>query len=180
MRRNVSSANTRTGSGEEDAMRCKRCDGPLRINRMDYSYTESGLENVVLAKAPVYVCPDHGVQELAIGGVHALHAQIARAILDRRPPLTGPEIRFLRKYHRWNQTKLADLLGVTRVTVSNWERESTPLSTANQERCFILFKNPRVFATLRASEPPVAKRAASIRIPLSPMSARSVPRPRAA
>src|SRR5574341_20350 len=109
------------------AMRCETCNRPLQFRRKDYPYTESGLGNVVIAGAPVYTCPLHGVQALAVAGVHALHAQIARAILGQRSLLSGPEIRFLRKYRGWNQGDLAHVLGVTRVSVSNWERGASPV-----------------------------------------------------
>ncbi|MBU2249287.1 MAG: helix-turn-helix domain-containing protein [Gammaproteobacteria bacterium] len=41
--------------------------------------------------------------------------------MSTKPP-TGTQIRRLRTRKGWTQARLADLIGVTHVTVSNWER----------------------------------------------------------
>lgn len=76
-------------------MRCPECTRTLRRARREYRYTESGLPNVVLEGAPVYICTEHGVQAVALGNVLAIHDAIARALLALKRPLRGEEIRFL-------------------------------------------------------------------------------------
>ena len=102
-------------------MTCERCGRSLRITRQDYHYTESGLPNVILRKAPVYVCPRHGAQAVVLRGVDRIHGDIRRALMERGTPLSGPEIRFLRKYNRWRQAELAERLGVHKITIAKWE-----------------------------------------------------------
>jgi transcriptional regulator with XRE-family HTH domain len=102
--------------------------------RRDYHYTESGLPNVILANTPLHVCTQHGVQAVILRGIDRIHGDIRRALLDRKMPLTGPEIRFLRKYNRWSQAELAARLGVHKITVAKWETGALAVSVANQQR----------------------------------------------
>ena len=126
-------------------MRCPECNRPLRRARRDYQYTESGLSNVVLEGAPVYICAQHGVQAAALRNVLAVHAAISRALLALNRPLRGAEIRFLRKHRGWSQAELANRLGVTEVTVSRWETEAAPSGAANQVVLRYLFMAPETF-----------------------------------
>ena len=127
-------------------MNCDECNQRLRRERKDYKYSESGLDDVVLVKAPVYVCPRHGVQAVALRNVAGLHAAIARALLHRRAPLRGPEIRFLRKHRRWSQEELARQLRVHPVSVARWETGATPVGAGTQQRLRLLFTDPEAFA----------------------------------
>jgi len=145
-------------------MRCPECERSLKRVRRDYPYTESGLENVILVRAPVYVCRQHGLQAVALRNVLAIHAAIARKLLELRRPLRGPEVRFLRKHHGWSQAELARRLGVTEVTVSRWETEATPIGPANQQRLYLLFTDPEKFTAIELSKAPRRKAVAPLRI----------------
>jgi len=158
-------------------MNCQHCGRTVKMKLQDYPYTERGLKHIILAKAPVYACPRHGVQGLAAEKVDGLEGNIAEAILQRREPLAGAELRFFRKYHGWNQTQLADLLGVTRVTVSNWERQAAPIGAANQERLYLLLTNPQTFRDVRLhpKERRNGRRALRVPMPRSRKRAASTP-----
>ena len=147
-------------------MRCPECERTLKLEHRDYRYTECGLRNIILPKAPVYVCPRHGLQAVALRGVALLHADIAKALLDQRRPLRGGEIRFLRKQRAWNQAELARRLEVTEVTVSRWETEAAPTGPANQQRLHLLFRDPKAFASLQLAAAKPHKAAAPLRIPV--------------
>ena len=126
-------------------MRCPGCNRTLRRARRDYRYAESGLPNVVLEGAPVYICTEHGVQAVALRNVLAIHDAIAGALLELKRPLRGEEIRFLRKHRGWSQAELAERLGVTEVTVSRWETDAAPTGPANQVALHYLFREPKKF-----------------------------------
>jgi DNA-binding transcriptional regulator YiaG len=130
----------------------------------DYQYTESGLDNVVLEKAPVYVCPDHGVQAVTLQNVQGIHEAIAAALLKLPRPLRGVEMRFLRKHRGWSQAELARRLRVTEVTVSRWETEAPPIGIANEQRLRLLFVNPEAFAALQVTKSQRRKAVAPLRI----------------
>lgn len=81
-----------------------------------YKYTESGLKNVWLA---------NGYRErgdaVSIEDSDGLHKAIGRS-LARKPNLSGPEFRYLRKELGLSQARIASLLKVTEDAVSLWER----------------------------------------------------------
>ncbi len=153
-------------------MTCERCGRTLRMARRDYRYTESGLPNVILRKAPVYVCPRHGVQAVVLQGIDRIHGDIRQALLERGAPLSGPEIRFLRKHNRWRQTELAERLGVHKITVAKWESGTFAVSPPNQQRLRLLFTDPVTFQKLRLTDVPRRKVVPPIRIALRRGAAR--------
>jgi len=82
-----------------------------------YRYTESGLKNVWLV---------NGYRQrgdaVAIEDSEGLHKAIGRT-LARKPRLSGPELRYLRKELGFSQIVLGGLLKVSEETVSLWERK---------------------------------------------------------
>jgi YgiT-type zinc finger domain-containing protein len=76
--------------------RCVECGEPLQVVRSTVPYPESGLDNVQLLNVPVWVCPN-GHQELEIPAVEGLHNLLAEMIVRQPAPLSGKDIRFLRR-----------------------------------------------------------------------------------
>ncbi|OGP20042.1 MAG: hypothetical protein A2038_10535 [Deltaproteobacteria bacterium GWA2_57_13] len=101
-------------------MKCPSCGKDMRATRKDYRYEESGLENVMLKDITVHECKC-GETLPEIPSVKRLHGQIADDLINKQGPLTGEEFRFLRKGMRTSAKELAQLLGVTTVTLSRWE-----------------------------------------------------------
>lgn len=85
-----------------------------------YHYTESGLKNIWLKNGYVVKNTSNG-EAVSIQDVEGLHRLIG-SIIAKRPKLTGPELRFLRKEMSMSQKGLADFVGTTEQTVSLWER----------------------------------------------------------
>lgn len=79
------------------------------------------LKSVVIHDLSAYVCPKDGELLLVGGVVDALHRQVLRVMLTENYELAGYEVRFLRKALGLTQQRLADLVGVDRVTVARWE-----------------------------------------------------------
>jgi DNA-binding transcriptional regulator YiaG len=95
-------------------------------DREPYHYKACGLENVYLIS---------GYQERVIGGetyvsikdVQELHEAIAVALVHHRKLLSGPEVRFIRKYLDLTQRGLAELLAVSDQMVARYEKGQTDL-----------------------------------------------------
>jgi putative transcriptional regulator len=86
-----------------------------------YHYLESGLRNVYLTNGYREVDTPYG-RGVSIHDVEALHMAIARALVETKPPfLTGPEVRFIRKFLELTQTQFAALLGVEDQSLRRWE-----------------------------------------------------------
>ena len=88
-----------------------------------YHYRESGLPNVYLQDGYREVQTPYG-PSVVIEDVEGLHRALAIMLVNERPHLTGPELRFIRRYLEKTQAELACLLGVEEQSVRRWERLS--------------------------------------------------------
>lgn len=103
-------------------MRCEQCKIPMEIlSDQRYQYTESGLDNVYLEGISVYVCPYCETKVAQIPKIEQLHDLIGRALAAKPAPLTGAEVRFLRKNLGISARKWAEMIGVDPATLSRWE-----------------------------------------------------------
>lgn len=98
-----------------------------------YHFVQSGLSNVFLAGIRFYVCSECRKQSAEIPALKKLLAVIARELVRRPPPLTGEEIRFLRKQLGRKSADFALILDVSPETYSRWENEKqTPSPMADR------------------------------------------------
>jgi len=86
-----------------------------------YHYRECGLPNVYLVNGYREIETPYG-RGVSIEDVKGLHMAISHALVDEKPSLTGPEVRFIRKFLELTQTQLADLLGVEDQSVRRWDK----------------------------------------------------------
>jgi DNA-binding transcriptional regulator YiaG len=104
----------------------------MRFTHLDYDarepihYTACGLENVYLASGYQERVVD-GETYLSVTDVEDLHEAIAVALTRQRKVLSGPEIRFIRKYLDLTQRGLGELLAVSDQSVARYEKGQTPL-----------------------------------------------------
>lgn len=122
-------------------MRCPQCGAAMRHRKnQEYRYRESGLDDVVLF-VPVHACPKCKETLPEIHNVKSLHAAIADDLFRKPTPLTGLEVRFLRKEMGMKAKGFALLLGVDPVTVSRWETcaEQVGHTSDRLVRCLYLF-----------------------------------------
>ena len=82
---------------------------------------ECGLPNVYLRNGYRVIDTPYG-RGVAIENVEGLHRAIAATLVRERVHLTGPEVRFVRKFLELTQGQLAALLGVEEQSVRRWER----------------------------------------------------------
>lgn len=94
-----------------------------------YHYTECGLDNVMIEGLDVV--NDHaGEETVVIPAIGLLHQVIAEGIVSLPTKMSGRELRFLRTEMGMTQAQLAEVLKVTLLTVSRWEREENPIQDA--------------------------------------------------
>jgi transcriptional regulator with XRE-family HTH domain len=90
-------------------------------------YRECGLENVLLEQVPVWRCAN-GHEDLQVPSVDNLHLVLAKMLLVQPWPLSGPDVRFLRKFLGYSARAFSSRLGLNHVTLSKFEngRMRTP------------------------------------------------------
>lgn len=104
---------------------CHKCERPFEASEASleqpYHYTESGLPNIYLIDITVYSCPNCGVASAEIPDMDGLHNLIAKDILLKPLPMSGQQLRFLRKEARLKPKEFSERMGVDPKTVGNWE-----------------------------------------------------------
>lgn len=96
-----------------------------------YHYTESGLQNVWLVNGYSERRTPYGAG-VSIDDLPGLHEAIGKWLVRKPRPLTGAELRFLRKELDLSQRALADIVGQSEQTVSLWERRGRMPKTADR------------------------------------------------
>lgn len=91
---------------------------------IDFRYTASGLDNVVLKGLPVQT-DDAGEQIVAIPQINRLHKLLTHAVASKGTGLQPKEIRFLRTELGMTQAALARVVGKDAQTIGRWERGET-------------------------------------------------------
>jgi putative zinc finger/helix-turn-helix YgiT family protein len=91
-----------------------------------YHFVDSGLPNVYLVGIKFVVCKACKKQAADIPAIRHLMEVIGRAVVQTEAPLTGPEIRFLRKRIGKKGSEFARIIGVTDEQVSRWENGHNP------------------------------------------------------
>lgn len=97
----------------------------------DYRYTESGLDNVIIADAR-FLVDDAGTEVIRIQNINGLHRVIALGIVTRKTLMSGREMRFLRSEMGMTQAELAKMIHREPLTISRWERGESEID-ANAE-----------------------------------------------
>ena len=89
-----------------------------------YHYRESGLENVYLTNGFREITRGENTY-VAIDDVDGLHQAIAKTIINKPAPLTGPELRFLRLEMDLSQVMLARVIRSNEQSIAKWEKGET-------------------------------------------------------
>jgi len=107
-------------------MRCPGCDRDLKGQKttlkQPYQYVESGLDNVFLVGVTLYAC-QCGEELVEIPKVEQLDDVIAKVLIQKANPLSGAEVRFLRKYAELPAKDFAKILGVSPEHLSRVENK---------------------------------------------------------
>ena len=114
-------------------MKCLNCGKSLKVTRERYKYDESGLPGISLENVEVRRCHGCGEREVSIPDMEGLHRAMAKFIIEKKPSLTGSEIRFLREFLDLSAVDLAKQMGIDPATLSRWENDGqNPASTADR------------------------------------------------
>jgi putative zinc finger/helix-turn-helix YgiT family protein len=100
---------------------CSDCGKEARVERGTYRFRESGLDNVVLKGIEIVKCPACGNEEPVIPNLDGLLRVLAVALVTSRLPLSGAEVRYLRKYLEMSGEQFARILHTDKSTLSKWE-----------------------------------------------------------
>lgn len=119
-------------------MICNNCGKTMKKVKKTYSYSESGLDNIMLANTQVYIC-ECGEELPIISHVESLHRVIAFELIKSKNHLSGKEARFIRKQLGMKAIQLAEILGVDKVTVSRWENDNNAIGNANDRLIRLLY-----------------------------------------
>lgn len=88
---------------------------------VQYRYTESGLDNVIIEGID-FLVDDAGEECISIPNVNGLHRAIAHGIVRKHSGMTGRELRFLRSEMGMTQAQLAAMVHREPLAISRWER----------------------------------------------------------
>lgn len=103
-------------------MKCVHCGSKMKCKLGTHHYTESGLDNFYISGIQICTC-SCGEEIVSIPKIAELHDLIGRILIKKHAPLTGKEIRFLRKNMGLTATKLAEYIAVDIATISRWEKD---------------------------------------------------------
>jgi len=102
-------------------------------------YRGAGLDNVYLSNGYTVRTLPSGEEAISIHNLEGLHRAIAIELAGRQGKMDGQTFRFLRKFTDMGQRAIGDVLGVSELSVSNWERgkHEIPGSAAEWLRGFV-------------------------------------------
>lgn len=104
--------------------RCSDCGANARIVKGNYRFRESGLDNVILKGISVIKCAACATEDPVIPRMEELLRILAKAIVTSTLPLSGQEVRYLRKYLGMSGEQFARILHTDKSTLSKWETGS--------------------------------------------------------
>lgn len=124
------------------ARKCPACGADeVRREIGKHHFTASGLDNVWLTNVPFAVCEKCGERTMGLPNPIGLMRCIGEGVILTSGPLSGKEIRFLRKSLFLKSSEFASLIGVTRTTVSRWENGETTPDTSSDRLIRLTYAN---------------------------------------
>lgn len=134
-------------------MYCSKCNREMEESRGSHQYRECGLDNVFLNNIPVYKCTTCGRIVPIITHIDDLHRLIADNLTTRKEVLSGKELRFIRKMMGIKAIELAEILGVSKQRISQWENDKGSIGVANDRLIKSLYRFPNLLKSLRLLTP---------------------------
>ena len=110
---------------------CSNCGREAEIVRGSYFFIESGLDCVVLQGIELIRCEHCENEDPIIPRINDLMRVLALAVIGKPHRLCGTEVRFLRKYLMKTGEEMAQMLGVSKTTISKWENDEDPIGPSS-------------------------------------------------
>lgn len=127
-------------------MYCTGCPNkkPIKPRKVTWKFDQAGLKNVILKGVSEYRCPECGELAYSFGDLFQLNSMIADILLTKKRPLTGAEIRFLRKHIGYSGKYFAKVLGIDHTTLSRIENDQQKAGVALDRhiRASVFAKSP--------------------------------------
>jgi hypothetical protein len=105
-----------------------------------YHYVGSGLNNVYLVGISYYVCPECGKQAAEIPAIKELHEALGRLIVSKTSPLTGAEVRFLRKRLAKKAVEFAPMVSLTPEYLSSLENSPDSIDPGRDKLVRLIYR----------------------------------------
>ena len=105
-------------------MKCRECGQVYMETTGDFHFISSGLDNAYIKDARLIKC-GCGVG-LKIKSMVSVLDELGNAVINKPGPLSGQEIRYLRKNLSLSAREFARLLEVDHTTLSKWENGRAP------------------------------------------------------
>lgn len=121
-------------------MRCLHCGRPMIHHTGSYDYTECGLP-VRLHGIAIWQCEKCKDETPVIPNITGLHLTIGLVLAQKDRPLEAKEIAFMRQALGLSASAYARMLGVSKGTVSDWEKGEERPRLANDKnirRAYVL------------------------------------------
>ncbi len=115
---------------------CSVCGSSAPVTKGKFRFDEIGLP-VILHSIDLVRC-DCGNTDPIIENVRDLMDVIARAVVSKGTPLTGHEVRFLRKYVGKSAKDFCVGIGIEPETLSRWENGQTPIGKTGERLVRVL------------------------------------------
>ena len=115
---------------------CSVCGSSAPVTRGKFRFDQIGLP-VVLQGIDLVRC-DCGNTDPIIENVRDLMNAIARAVVSKDTPLTGHEVRFLRKYVGKSAKDFCVGIGIEPETLSRWENSQSTIGTTGERLVRVL------------------------------------------
>ncbi len=104
-----------------------------------FHYTSCGLRNIWLRNGYTKKDTAYG-KAVAIHDLDGLHRVIGLYLVDHKPRLSSTEVRFLRIELDMSQKHLAQVLGVSEVTLRGWENYRTKITKPADRLLRVLYR----------------------------------------
>jgi putative zinc finger/helix-turn-helix YgiT family protein len=103
-------------------MKCPECNSQIVVQRKEiYHYKECGIDRVYLNNVKVRVCKKCDAKFPRLPRIMQVHKTLGEAIALQPSPLSGLDIRLLRKQLGLRTYEWASMIGITPKTLSQWE-----------------------------------------------------------
>lgn len=120
-------------------MLCLNCDAEMKCQEKTHHYKECGLDSIYLKNIEVCTCEKCGEEEIVIPNIPDLHRLIGKLLVMQKQPLSGKEVRFLRKHAGLSAKRFAEIIAVDKATLSRWENETQTISSSNDRLIRIVY-----------------------------------------